>query len=465
MTMIMKNSHSFKLSWIALFCTIITAVAASKKPNIIVVMVDDAGVGDFTNYGGKHIKTPIMEKMAQEGMQFNNAYSGNAVCGPTRCSLMTGLHPGHAIRRANQSNKGLLPLPENTVTVASLLKKAGYATGGFGKWGLGNVGTTGVPEKQGFDTWYGYYDQRHAHDYYPEFLVKNSEVIPLEKNKNGAKGAYTQYLIEAETIKFIEQNKDRPFFCYAAWTPPHAKFEIPSDDPNLVHYKDKKWKSSVKNYAAMVSLLDQGVGRIIAKVKEVGIDDNTLIIYTSDNGANTQLIKAIESSAGLRGAKRSLYEGGIRAPFVARWPGKIAAGSESDALIGQVDILATAIDLAGQPAIKDTDGVSLTPLLFGSDPQLTHPFLYFEIYEGAFQQSVRMGDWKGYRKGLKDLVEVYNLRSDPFETKNIASKHPDIAKQLSEILIREHLPSPHYTTPNHAKSIKKRNKTKRKNIQ
>lgn len=441
------------------------SAATPAKPNIIFVMVDDAGLGDFSNYGGKDIKTPVMDKMAKEGMQFSNAYSGNAVCGPTRCTLMTGLHPGHAIRRANQSKNGLLPLAKDSVTVASVLKKQGYATGGFGKWGLGNVGTTGVPEKHGFDKWYGYYDQGHAHNYYTDYLVENSNNIDLPENKNGKKGSYTHYLVEQETLKFIDANKDKPFFCYAAWTPPHGSFVIPSDDPNLAFYKDKPWSQTVKNYAAMVSLLDAGVGRILDRLKKHGIDDNTLVIYTSDNGANGQFIKTINSNAGLRGGKRSLYEGGIRAPFVARWPGKIHAGSKSDILMGQLDLLETAADIANISNTPKNDGISFLPTLLGKNQSKQHEFLYFEIYEGAFQQSARMGKWKGYRKGLKDPVEVYDLSSDPAEKNNIAEQQPDIAKKLTEILTREHTPSPNYITPDHAKSkiAKSGGKKKKKN--
>jgi arylsulfatase A-like enzyme len=264
-------------------------------------MVDDAGTGDFSPYGGKFLKTPVMEKLAKEGMRFDQAYSGSAVCGPTRCVVMTGLHPGHCHRRANRSRNGLIPLPADTPTVASMLKKSGYKTGGFGKWGLGNPDTTGVPEKLGFDLWYGYYDQVHAHDYYPEYLI----------------------------------------------------------------YKNKSWSQKDKNYAGMVSLLDQGVGRIMAKLKELGIAENTLLVYTSDNGANASFAKTLKSNGILRGVKRSLYEGGIRAPFVASWPGKITPGSTSDLLTTHVDLMATAAELSGAKVPIKTDGISILPTLLG----------------------------------------------------------------------------------------------------
>jgi|TARA_B110000438_G_C15767970_1_gene630497 arylsulfatase A-like enzyme len=437
-----------------LFLLFPITVLATGKPNIIFVMVDDAGTGDFSPYGGKFIKTPVMAKLAKEGMQFERAYSGSAVCGPTRCVVMTGLHPGHCHRRANRSRNGLIPLPADTPTVASMLKKAGYQTGGFGKWGLGNPETTGVPEKLGFDLWYGYYDQVHAHNYYPEYLIRNSKREELPENKNGKKGSYTHYLIEKETLKFIEENKDKPFFCYAAWTPPHGDYVIPHDDPNYLLYKDKSWSQKDKNYAGMVSLLDQGVGRIVAKLKELGIADNTLLIYTSDNGANASFSKTLKSNGILRGVKRSLYEGGIRAPFVAHWPGKIAPGSTSDLLTTHVDLMATAAELSGAKVPIKSDGISILPSLLGKPQKKKHEFLYFEIYEGAFQQSVRVDNWKGYRRGLKDPVEVYDLSKDPSEKNNIAEKHPEVAVKLNKILLKEHGPSPHFTAPDHFKRKK-----------
>jgi arylsulfatase A-like enzyme len=281
----------------------------------------------------------------------------------------------------------------------------------------------------------------------------------------GKKGTYTHYLIEQETLSFIEKNKDKPFFCYAAWTPPHGKYVIPASDPALELYKDKPWSQTVKNYAAMVTCLDRGVGKILDKVKELGIEDNTLIIYTSDNGANAPFIKAIQSSGGLKGAKRSLYEGGIRAPFVAYWPGKVKAQSTSDILTSSVDLVATAADVAGVEAPADTDGVSYLPALLGKPMKKQHEHLYFEIYEGKFQQCLRMGQWKAYRRGTKDPVELYDLKTDPSEQKNIAAQHPEVAKKMATIMMKEHVPSPHYTTPEHAagKGVKKGGKKANKN--
>lgn len=427
---------------------ILMALAWGERlPNIIYVMVDDAGIGDFSNYGGKEIQTPVMEMMSKKGMQFSNAYSGNAICGPTRCVLMTGMHPGHALRRANQSESGLLPTATDTMTVARLLKNAGYATGGFGKWGLGNVGTTGVPEKQGFDEWYGYYDQKHAHNYYPDYLVRNSERVELPGNKGGKKESYTHYLIEKETLGFIEKNKDKPFFCYAAWTPPHGSFQIPADDPAVKLYAGKPWSEKTKTCAAMVTMLDRGVGKIVEKVRELGIEENTLIVYTSDNGCVAQFVKPLKSNGGLRGSKSLLYEGGIRAPMVAYWPNVIEAGSKSDALTSGVDLLATAADLVGKPLEGKADGVSILPVLKGERGARGHEFLYFEIYEPRFQQCVRMGDWKGYRLGTKEPLELYDLSKDPKEQADVAGKNEGVVKEIEAIMAREHVSSPHYTAP------------------
>jgi len=305
--------------------------ASGSKPNIIFILADDAGIGDFSCYGCKYGTTPNIDRLAKEGMQFTRAYSGNAVCAPSRCSLMTGLHPGHALYRSNMDQ---LFLPSGQMTVARVLHDGGYATGGFGKWGLGHPGTVGAAEKEGFDVFFGYYDQVHAHDYYTNHLVRNGTDVPIPENAGGQKRVYSHNLIANETLKFIEQNKDHPFFCYAAWTPPHANYVIPSDAP----YTDRPWSQVVKNYAAMVGLVDKDVGRVLQKLKDLGLDDKTLVIFASDNGANQEFIKPLGSTGGLRGYKRLLYEGGTRAPFLARWPGHIPPGSTSPILTTFIDM-------------------------------------------------------------------------------------------------------------------------------
>ena len=426
----------------------LAAAYANDKPNIIFILADDAGVGDVSAYGCQYGATPNIDRLAAEGMKFTRAYSGSAVCAPSRCVLMTGQHTGHALRRANQSKVGLLALPAGQMTVARLLHDAGYATGGFGKWGLGNPDTTGVAEKQGFDVFFGYYDQKHAHDYYTDHLIRNSVDVPYRQSGKQTWEDYSHTRIANETIEFIERNKDRPFFCYAAWTPPHGDFVIP-ENPT---FSQQTWPEEVRNYAAMVALVDQDVGRVMQKLKDLGIDDKTLVIFGSDNGANLEFVEPLGSTGGLRGHKRMLYEGGIRTPFIARWPGTIKPGTTSDLLTSFVDFLPTAADLCGVPAPPGLDGRSIAPALLGKDPQVPRESLYFEIYEPFFQQAVRVGDWKGYRLGTKAPLELYDLKADPAEKQDIAAAHPDIVCQIEAIMTAEHTPSPHYDAPESGKA-------------
>jgi len=429
-----------------------------KKPNIVFILVDDAGIGDFSTYGCKYGLTPNIDRLAAEGMKFSQAYSGSAVCAPSRCVLMTGQHTGHVLRRSNQSKVGLLSLPVDQPTVARLLNDAGYATGGFGKWGLGNPGTSGVAEKQGFDLFFGYYDQKHAHDYYTDYLVRNSVDVPYQQSGKQTWEDYSHTRIADETLKFIEENKDRPFFCYAAWTPPHDEWVIPDNTP----FSKEPWPVEIKNYAAMVSLIDKDVGRLMEKLKDLGIDDNTLVIFSSDNGANDECIEPLGSTGGLRGHKRMLYEGGIRAPFIARWPGKIKPGTTSELLTTFADFLPTAADAIGAPAPSGTDGISILPTLLGEQQTKLHDSLYFEIYEPYFQQSVRLGDWKGYRLGTKAPLELYDLKVDPAEKHNLAAVHPDIVKRIEGIMVAQHTPSPHYDAPEQSEKGTKKPGQKKK---
>ena len=429
-----------------------------KKPNIVFILVDDAGIGDFSTYGCKYGLTPNIDRLAAEGIKFSQAYSGSAVCAPSRCVLMTGQHTGHVLRRSNQSKVGLLSLPADQPTVARLLHDAGYATGGFGKWGLGNPGTTGVAEKQGFDVFFGYYDQKHAHDYYTDYLVRNSVDVPYQQSGKHTWEDFSHTRIADETLKFIEDNKDRPFFCYAAWTPPHDEWVIPDNTP----FSKEPWPVEIKNYAAMVSLIDKDVGRLMEKLKDLGIDDNTLVIFSSDNGANDECIEPLGSTGGLRGHKRMLYEGGIRAPFIARWPGKIEPGTTSELLTTFADFLPTAADAIGAPAPSGTDGISILPTLLGEQQTKLHDSLYFEIYEPYFQQSVRLGDWKGYRLGTKAPLELYDLKSDPAEKHDLAAAHPDIVKKIEDIMVAQHTPSPHYDAPEQSEKGTKKAGQKKK---
>ena len=417
--------------------------APPLKPNIIYILLDDAGIGDFSAYGCKYGVTPNIDRLATEGMKFTRAYSGSAVCAPSRMVLMTGQHTGHILRRANQSKVGLLALPAGQTTVARMLQNAGYATGGFGKWGLGNPETTGVAEKQGFDVFFGYYDQKHAHNHYTDYLIRNSVKVPIQQSGKHTWADYAPTRIADETLSFIEQNKDRPFFCYAAWTPPHGDYVIPENPV----FAGKAWPEEIKSYAAMVALADRDIGRVMQKLKDLGIDDRTLVIFSSDNGANPEFIEPLGSTGGLRGHKRMLYEGGTRAPLIVRWPGKIQPGTTSDLLTAFVDFLPTAAELSGLPAPKGIDGHSIVPTLLGKGQPTRHESLYFEIYEPYFQQAVRMGDWKGYRLGTKAPLELYDLKADPVEKQNIAAAHPDIVRKIEAIMKAEHSPSPYYDAP------------------
>ena len=436
----------FAVTLAGIFTGISHAATADRRPNILFILADDAGIGDFSTYGCRYGTTPNIDRLAAEGMKFTRAYSGNAVCAPSRCVLMTGLDPGKALVRANRPEIGgvdnRLPLAAGQLTVARLLRDAGYATGGFGKWGLGNPGTTGVPEKEGFDEFFGYYDQAAAHDYYPDHLVRNSEVVPTPQDGRRIWENYSHTRIANETLAFIERNKDRPFFCYAAWTPPHDEYTIPDNAP----YSGRPWPEMDRNYAAMVGLVDRDVGRVMAKLKDLGIDDRTLVIFSSDNGANADFLP-LGSTGGLRGHKRLLYEGGIRAPMIARWPGRIAPGTTSDLLTSFVDFLPTAAEIGGVGPVSETDGISIVPTLLGDEQPQRHESLYFEIYEPYFQQAARWGEWKGYRLGTEAPLELYHLAEDPSESHNVAADHPVVVRRIREIMAAGHVPSPHFKAP------------------
>lgn len=413
----------------------------SEKPNIIYVMIDDAGYGDFEAFGSNHIKTPAMDRMCREGTKFTNHYSGSAVCAPTRCVLMTGLHTGHCRRRDNtakaakdqaDTQRGLVFLKPEDVTVAEVLKKAGYVTGGIGKWGLGNPGSTGEPGLQGFDHWFGYLDQVHAHDQYTDKMWHDGRMLYIPENAGENKKTYIHDLFETETFSFLRRYKDEPFALYLAYTLPHGKYVIPQDDPACELYKDKPWSQTVKNYAAMITRVDRTVGKMLDLLKELGIDDKTVVFYTSDNGPNKQFLEDLDSGRGFRGIKRWLYEGGIRAAMAVRWPGRIQAGATSEFVWDMRDFFPTACDVAGVKAPKHLDGISVLPTLLGED-QTPHDHLYWEIHS-PFQQAVRMGEWKGIRFGTKEPVELYNLADDPGETRNVAPDNPGVVDKITTVM-------------------------------
>ncbi len=422
------------------------------KPNIIFILADDLGYGDLGCYGQKQIQTPNIDRLAAEGMRFTDHYAGTTVCAPSRCSLMTGLHTGHTYVRGNHEVQpmGQLPLPADTVTLPQVLKQAGYTTALIGKWGLGGPDSTGIPNKQGFDYFFGYLCQRHAHNYYPEFLFRNSERVPLKNKVPGGRpdGAgvatekveYSYDLMEREALQFVEQNKKGPFFLYLAVTLPHANDEGGENGmevPDYGIYADKNWPQPDKGRAAMVSRLDRGVGRVVQKLRDLGIENDTLIFFASDNGphreggANPEFF---HSSGPFRGIKRDLYEGGIRVPLIARWPGRIKAGAVSDHVSAFWDFLPTLAELAGAPSPAGTDGISLLPTLLGRpEQQKRHESFYWEFHEGGSIQAVRMGRWKAIRPFGKPL-ELYDLQTDIGETHNVADNHPDIVAQMEKYL-------------------------------
>ena len=394
--------------------------APARKPNIIFIMVDDMGYHDLGCFGSKTILTPNIDKMCAEGVKFTDCYSGDTVCAPARSTLMTGYHKGHTPVR---SNSGGVPLFPTDLTVAEVLKKAGYATGGFGKWGLGNQGKDGAAERQGFDLFFGYYNQWHAHTYYTH-LFRNSVKVELN-------GRYTHHAIYDETIKFIKANAGGPFFCYCPWTPPHAAYQIPEDEPAWALYKDKSWKDkSAKVVAAMDSMMDRQVGEILALLKELKIDDNTIVFFTSDNGAAKRFDGIHNSCGKMKGHKRSMNEGGIRVPMVVRWPGRIKPGQVSDLPWYFPDVMPTFAELAGvsKEVPKDTDGISIAATLLGKGKQAKHEYLFWS----SGSHAVRMGKWKGIGKGGK--VRLYDLSKDIGETNDLAAQHPDIAKKISGIM-------------------------------
>jgi len=422
--------------------SLINACGDSKSlPNIIFIVVDDMGYADLGCFGSKVIKTPRIDQMAREGIKFTQFYSGCTVCAPARSTLLTGKHMGHTTVRGNT---GGVSLSASDITIGEVMKKAGYATGGFGKWGVGDLDTPGVPEKHGFDTFYGYYHQIHAHYYYPEYLVRNGIKEELPGNKNNQQGQYSHYLIFDEMKKFIQDNKDRPFFCYAPWTPPHGHYEIPDDEPAMDLYKEKDWPRKTKIIAAMDSMIDRHTGEIIDLLKELDIDGNTIIFFCSDNGAAERQEGFLDSSGPLKGQKRSMYEGGLRSPMIVRWPGKIKAGTESDLQWYFPDIMPTIADFAGAAPFlpKDIDGISVMPALTGKGIQKERECLYWEwpdydwgkrtYPENGLMQAVRCGNWKMLRHKTDQPWELYDLSHDIGEENNIADKHPEIIANLAD---------------------------------
>jgi arylsulfatase A-like enzyme len=430
-----------------------------RPPNIIFIMADDLGWGDLGCYGNTSVRTPRLDAMARQGVRFTNYYAGSTVCTPSRAVLMTGLHTGHTRLRGNGPHS-MLP---GEVTVAEVLKAAGYATGVVGKWGLGFEGTAGVPTRQGFDAFYGYMENVHAHNYYPPFLIRDERREPLPNvvpgRDDGAgvaaeKRRYSNDLFVDEALAFVERQAKagRPFFLYLPFTIPHANNEAGAagmEVPDLGAYADAPgWPAPRRAHAAMVTRLDGYVGRLLDRLAELGIDGDTAVFFTSDNGPHAEggyRPEMNDSNGPLRGHKRDLYEGGVRVPMIARWPGRVPAGRTSDHVAWHADVLPTLAALAGVPPadLPPTDGISLAPVLTGDEAgQARHEFLYWEFYEQGGKQAVRSGNWKAVRLPmLTGRTELYDLGADAAETTDVAGAHPDVVKNLEGMMGRAHTPS------------------------
>lgn len=479
----MKNSFLFRV--ILLIIGLLSLISCQEKksdaipkklPNIVFILADDAGYGDLGFLGQKVIETPNLDRLAAEGMFFSNHYSGATVCAPSRSALMTGLHTGHTPIRGNFEiqPEGQYPLSDTLITLPKLFQRAGYATGAFGKWGLGFVGTEGDPNNQGFDQFFGYNCQRIAHRYYPEYLWKNKEKVFLPGNDWKQKGTYAPDIIHQESLKFIEENSHNPFFMFVPMVMPHAELAIPEgdlldyyrnkigdemphlakegsdygDDPfDIAGYQSNPYPRA--SYAAMVALLDRQVGEIIEKLEDLGLIDNTIIIFASDNGPHVEGGNDpdyFDSNGIFRGYKRDLYEGGIKTPLIVKWPGIIKKGSTSDHISAFWDLLPTFAEIIGEKVPQDVDGISFLPTLKGESNQRTHEYLYWEFHELGGRQAIRKGDWKAVKYGVKNnpyaAMELYNLKEDPSESQNIADRHPDIVQEMMGLFNQARIPNP-----------------------
>ncbi len=437
--------------------TTATQRAVGEKPNIIFVLIDDAGWGDVGVYGQKHFKTPHLDKMAAEGMRFTNAYCGSTVCAPSRAALLAGQHTGHLYQRGNGGPIEFRKDPKD-ITIATLLKDAGYTTGLFGKSGLSC--NTMNPQRvldKGFDRFVGLTSHSMCHRHYPEFVYDQTDQRTLEGNEGFTGKHYISEVATAASLKWISENKDRPFFMHLALTPPHADLMVPEkyrapymgkfeETPNTGgYYKQQHPKAT---YAGMLNFIDQKVGEVLAHLEKEGIADNTIVFFASDNGPSWEGGKAPEefdSNGPLRGGKRDLYEGGIRTPFIVWWPGKVEAGAVSDLPTAFWDFMPTACSLAGVDAPRWTDGISITPTLLGEGEQAKHKYLYWEFYEHGGKQAVRFGNWKGVRLGVgknrNAPIELYDLSTDVGEKNNIADGHPQVVAQIAAMMDEAHTPA------------------------
>ncbi len=428
------------------------ATGPSHPPNIVYIMSDELGYYELSCMGHPHFQTPNIDRLARDGVRFTQALAGSSLCAPTRCCLMTGKHAGHTSVRVNG---GGTPLRADEQTIASVLKQSGYATGGFGKWGCGGRGSTGVPEKHGFDIFFGYYDQVHAHSYYTPYLIRNSQEVVLPGNHGGNSGkTYSHYAIMDEAKKFIRTNKDKPFFCYMPITPPHGMFDIPETDPAWQLYKDKPWPLDARRYAAMVNMVDRNVGEIRVLLDELGLTKKTILFFCGDNGGMDYFRDADHprgfhgpnvnpaNHVAFRGQKGNLYEGGLRIPMIVCWPGHVTPHRVSDFLWYFPDVLPTAAELAGATPPRDIDGVSIVPELIGATAagrkQTPHEYLYFELGQ---QTAVRTDRWKAVQPRKNKPWELYDLSQDLTEQDDVAAGQPQVLAHLKEIAAVAHQPA------------------------
>ncbi len=443
------------------------------KPNIVFILADDLGYGELGSYGQKLIRTPNLDRLAAEGMRFTQFYAGNTVCAPSRSVLMTGRHMGHTTVRGNaaKTNAAAQTLRADEMTVARVLQQSGYATGLIGKWGLGEADSVGAPWKQGFDYFYGFINQTHAHNHYPDFLWRNSAIVKLPnevKAVGDVPGAgyatkrvsYASDLFFEETRDFVRKNQARPFFLFLALTTPHGNNERSrelgdgNEVPDNSVYADRAWNESTKNHAAMITRMDDGVGEVMKFLREQGLDEKTLVMFSSDNGPHREggpnyKPEFFEASGPHRGIKRDLWDGGIRVPFIARWPGRIKAGAVSGHVGYFGDLMSTWAELAGAKPPAPLDSISLVPTLLGRGEQAKHAYLYWEFYEQGVSQAVLIdGRWKGLKlKTPTAPVALYDLATDPGERDDVAAKNPELVARATELMRTAHVDNEYWKLP------------------
>ena len=447
--------------------------ATGRRPNIVLILADDLGYGDVSAYGQRRFTTPNIDRLATEGIRFTDFYAGSTVCAPSRSALMTGQHTGHTFIRANPAfvapEKRLAggmdyPLPDSVVTMAEMLKRAGYTTGGFGKWGLGYPGSEGDAVRQGFDRFFGYLSHSQAHYFFPEYLWDDQTKVPLPGNLAGGMRTYSHALIQERALAFLDRNRDRPFFLYLPYTIPHAELLVPRDTM-LERFEAlfgeaplPEAKTTRERYgqgygtperpraarAAMLTHLDRSVGQVLRRLQELGLDENTIVLFSSDNGPSSEGradLDFFDSNGPLRGGKRDLYEGGIRVPLLARWPGTIPPGGSTAHPAALWDLLPTLAEVAGATPPKGIDGVSLVPTLLGRPGQPAQPSLYWEFHERGGKQAVRRDNWKAVRLNVIEepnaAIELYDLATDAAEERNVAARNPEIVAEMKRIMARE----------------------------